>query len=56
MHLAKLLHMDIKTDNVFMLNKYTPALGDFGLTHTMTGAMAETSRMGTLIYVGAEIL
>ena len=56
MHTAKLLHMDIKTDNVFMLNKYTPVLGDFGLTHTITGAMAETDRMGTMIYVGAEIL
>lgn len=38
MHLSKLLHMDIKTDNVFMLNEYTPVLGDFGLTHTFSAA------------------
>ena len=35
MHKSGLLHMDIKPDNTFMLNKYTPVLGDFGFTHTV---------------------
>lgn len=39
--------MDIKTDNVFFMNKYTPVLGDFGLTHTFYNANKETDRMGT---------
>ena len=56
LHQSKLLHMDLKTDNIFMLNKYTPALGDFGMVHTFTSASTERDAMGTLIYVAYEIV
>lgn len=35
MHKMKICHFDFKDANVFMMNKYTPVIGDLGLTRTI---------------------
>lgn len=32
MHKAKLLHQDIKFENIFMMNEYTPVIADLGFS------------------------
>ena len=56
MHTKKLLHRDIKTENVFMKSNGLIKLGDFGLTTNLSGDKSKTmSQTGTLHYMAPEI-
>ena len=55
MHDNDLLHLDIKLNNIFFLNKYTPMLADFGLTMTLAETYNFEYIRGTPIYIAPEI-
>ena len=35
LHNATICHFDIKEQNIFAMNEYTPVLGDLGMIHTV---------------------
>jgi NIMA (never in mitosis gene a)-related kinase len=56
MHDRKILHRDIKGDNVFMNKNETLKLGDFGISNVLahTASMAKSS-IGTPYYMSPEL-
>ncbi|MBQ8183840.1 MAG: serine/threonine-protein kinase [Clostridia bacterium] len=51
----KIIHRDIKPDNIFISNSDTYKLGDFGVARTMEKTVAAMSQKGTYTYMAPEI-
>ena len=54
LHNIGLCHFDLKEDNIFMMNDYTPVLGDMGLMQSARKAKQEGFWGGTPIYMGRK--
>lgn len=55
-HKKKILHRDIKTQNIFLMKTGDAKLGDFGISKVMDGTMAEAGTVvGTPAYLAPEI-
>ncbi|CAJ1423708.1 unnamed protein product [Effrenium voratum] len=55
-HKKKILHRDIKTQNIFLMKSGDAKLGDFGISKVMDGTMAEAGTVvGTPAYLAPEI-
>lgn len=49
-HKKKILHRDIKTQNIFLMKTGDAKLGDFGISKVMDGTMAEAGTVvGTML-------
>lgn len=55
LHNEKVCHFDLKEGNIFMMNKYTPVLGDLGLTQPIKVAKDEYFNGGTPLYLGKNV-
>lgn len=51
----KIIHRDIKPDNIFISNTGTYKLGDFGVARTMEKTVAAMSQKGTYSYMAPEV-
>ncbi len=51
----KIIHRDIKPDNIFVSNVGTYKLGDFGVARTMEKTIAAMSQKGTYSYMAPEV-
>ncbi len=51
----KIIHRDIKPDNIFVSNAGTYKLGDFGVARTMEKTIAAMSQKGTYSYMAPEV-
>lgn len=51
----KIIHRDIKPDNIFISNAGTYKLGDFGVARTMEKTVAAMSQKGTYSYMAPEV-
>lgn len=51
-HQYGLCHFDLKEENIFMLNPYTPVLGDVGMAQKWEGAKKEGVFAGSKIFLG----
>ena len=58
MHNRKILHRDLKVQNIFMTDDDTLKIGDLGISKQMTHTtqMAETPMIGTPLYLSPEII
>jgi len=55
-HSKKILHRDIKTQNIFLMKSGDAKLGDFGISKVMEGTVAEAGTVvGTPAYLAPEI-
>ena len=55
-HKKKILHRDIKTQNIFLMKTGDAKLGDFGISKVMDGTVAEAGTVvGTPAYLAPEI-
>ena len=48
-------HFDMKPENIFMMNKYTPIIGDLGLTSTFEKAKLKDFKGGTMYYLPQNV-
>lgn len=56
MHQNKVLHRDIKTQNIFLLGNGRLVLGDLGISKVLDGTMAFAStQIGTPYYMSPEL-
>lgn len=60
LHIADIVHCDIKSDNIFVMEKKTGVLiiklGDYGISKVMNSARADTTTIvGTLAYAPPEV-
>lgn len=55
MHDQRVCHFDLKEANIFMMNDYTPVIGDFGMTQTIEQATKSNFWGGTPKYLGKKI-
>lgn len=56
-HDNKVIHRDLKPDNIFITNNYQIKLGDFGVSRTLESSLQLAStHAGTPIYMSPEIL
>jgi hypothetical protein len=56
MHANKVLHRDLKTQNVFLLSSGRLVLGDLGISKTLDGTMAMAkTQIGTPYYMSPEL-
>lgn len=56
LHDISVCHFDLKELNIFMMNSYTPILGDLGLIRTIRSAKLEGFKAGTPLYLGYNIM
>lgn len=49
-------HFDIKEENIFMMNPYTPILGDLGFVQKWKAAKKEETLMGSPLFLGAKVM
>lgn len=54
LHSNKIYHFDIKEDNIFMMNKFTPVLGDLGMAHRESQLKEKMPIMGTTYFLSPE--
>lgn len=55
-HKKKILHRDIKTQNIFLMKTGDAKLGDFGISKVMDGTVAEAGTVvGTPAYLAPEV-
>lgn len=52
-HDKNLGHFDLKDENIFMVNKFTPSLGDLGFMHELDGSKSEWK--GTPEFLCSEV-
>ena len=52
MHDQQVCHFDLKEDNIFLMNKYTPVLGDLGMAKSIQQAIDMNFHGGTPKYMG----
>ena len=52
LHSLGIGHYDLKPQNIFMMNSFTPIIGDFGLSKPFTDRMDSTA--GTMYYLAPE--
>ena len=56
-HAAKVLHRDVKPENIFLLSGHTPKLLDFGVARILARTSEKAStRIGTIEYMAPETL
>ena len=56
-HDRKILHRDLKADNIFMTRRGVCKLGDFGISSVLNGTRSKArSIVGTPLYLSPEIL
>lgn len=56
-HDHRILHRDLKTQNIFLTSKGQVKLGDFGISRVMTGTMDKaTTLVGTPYYLSPEMV
>lgn len=56
-HAAKVLHRDVKPENIFLVNGHTPKLLDFGVARVLARTTEKAStRIGTIEYMAPETL
>ena len=53
--MKKIIHRDIKPDNIFLSNTDTYKLGDFGVARTMEKTVSAMSQKGTYTYMAPEV-
>jgi serine/threonine protein kinase len=57
MHKNKILHRDLKPDNIFLGNSGKLKLGDFGISRIFNTDIQKTiSQIGTMNYVSPELI
>lgn len=56
LHNKNIIHFDLKGPNIFMLNQYTPVLGDFGFTMFKQQADDKSLMVGTPLYLGYKVM
>lgn len=55
MHDQRICHFDLKEQNIFMMNNYTPVLGDLGMARTIEQATTSKFWGGTPKYLGYKV-
>jgi serine/threonine protein kinase len=55
LHAHKVVHRDLKPQNIFMMNEESLRVGDFGLAQTIERGK-RTSQVGTPCYMAPEVL
>lgn len=55
LHRHDILHLDIKSDNILMMNKYTPVLADFGFSF-IKSLQSRNYTCGTPCYQAPETI
>lgn len=55
LHDLSVCHFDIKEQNIFTMNDYTPVLGDLGMIHTVKMAKSIGFSGGTPLYMGRKV-
>ena len=56
-HAAKVLHRDVKPENIFLASGHTPKLLDFGVARILARTSEKAStRIGTIEYMAPEVL
>ena len=56
LHDHGICHFDIKEQNIFTMNDYTPVLGDLGMIHTPSMAQMIGFSGGTPLYLGKGVM
>lgn len=56
LHDAGICHFDIKEQNIFTMNDYTPVLADLGMLHTVSMAKKIGFSGGTPLYLGKRVM
>ena len=54
MHSNGVLHLDIKPENSFMMNEFTPVLGDLGLSDLKENVY-DSDLSGTPVFLGKKV-
>jgi serine/threonine protein kinase len=56
-HALRILHRDLKTQNIFLMKNGDVKLGDFGISRVLTGTMDKaTTLVGTPYYLSPEMV
>ena len=55
-HSKKVIHRDLKPDNIFISNDYKIKIGDFGISKILDGTSYAQTKAGTYIYMAPEVV